>query len=60
MIVVLAGATDGAILWACQPPNLLNVAVTRAKDRLYVIGDAARWKERPNASELHRLLADRR
>ncbi|WP_181321977.1 DEAD/DEAH box helicase [Trinickia symbiotica] len=33
----------GAIDWAAAAPNLLNVAVTRAKSYLYVIGDCHLW-----------------
>ena len=29
----------GAIEWSCSKPNLLNVAVTRAKKEFYIIGD---------------------
>lgn len=36
-----------ALQWASQKPNLLNVAVTRAKDRFYVIGDYDLWKAWP-------------
>ncbi|NFW19199.1 ATP-binding domain-containing protein, partial [Staphylococcus aureus] len=33
---------DGAVNWSCEKPNLLNVAVTRAKKEFYVIGDMQR------------------
>ncbi|REB11641.1 DNA helicase [Sporosarcina sp. BI001-red] len=36
--------TDGAADWSCMKPNLLNVAVTRAKKEFYVIGDAKRFQ----------------
>ncbi|MFW8696380.1 hypothetical protein, partial [Mesorhizobium japonicum] len=36
----------GAIDWACSTPNLLNVAVTRAKKHLYILGDQNLWGDR--------------
>lgn len=39
--------TLGAVEWASRKPNLLNVAITRAESRFYMIGDHALWKTRP-------------
>jgi len=44
VIVVLGGVSLGSRKWAAGTPNLLNVAVTRARDRLYVIGDRGHWE----------------
>lgn len=33
----------GAIQWASAKPNILNVAVTRAKENLYIVGDVSKW-----------------
>src|SRR5262249_15469344 len=42
-VIFVLGATapeqKGARGWAGRKPNLLNVAVTRAKDAIYVIGN---------------------
>lgn len=35
--------TDGAAQWAAGKPNLLNVALTRAKHYVFVIGDKNLW-----------------
>ncbi len=43
VVLLLGGATDGAVGWACQTPNILNVAVSRAQRRLYVVGERAQW-----------------
>ncbi|TWQ47142.1 AAA domain-containing protein, partial [Xanthomonas vasicola] len=58
VIVVLGGNTagSGARNWAVSEPNLLNVAATRAKRRLYVIGDRNDWKHRPLVCDVMDLL----
>ena len=43
VVFVLGGQTPGARNWAGNRPNLINVAVTRAKRRLYVIGNRQHW-----------------
>lgn len=58
-IVILAlgsdPARDPARAWAARKPNLLNVAVSRGRRRLYVIGDRDAWKDH----RYFELLADR-
>lgn len=46
-VILLLGAPKAsqhrARQWAASPPNILNVAVSRAKQNLYVVGSAAAW-----------------
>ena len=43
----------GARMWAGMTPNLLNVAITRAKEVIYVVGNKSLWKEAGVFKELH-------
>jgi len=56
VIMVLGGGTEGAKNWAASKPNLLNVAVSRAKGRLYVIGSREAWSRRRYFDVLDELL----
>jgi hypothetical protein len=50
-----ADSQNGARNWAGSRPNLVNVAVTRAKFSLYVIGNRSLWKSAGIFSVLSRL-----
>ncbi|HEV2634132.1 MAG TPA: ATP-binding protein [Actinocrinis sp.] len=54
LVLGTAADADGSRSWATLSPNLVNVAVTRAKRRLIVIGDHALWAQLPNCGELAR------
>lgn len=49
VFLVLGGASNnrGAREWAASSPNLLNVAVSRARRRFYVIGSRHDWSGLP-------------
>lgn len=58
-VILLLGCTkqsEGAIKWASSKPNILNVAATRAKWRLLIIGDASIWKDAPYFSVSYQIL----
>jgi superfamily I DNA and/or RNA helicase len=59
VILVLGGnpVQPAARAFATRTPNLLNVAVTRARRRLYVIGNRAAWAGEPHFDELARNLS---
>ena len=61
VILVLGGdpARPGARDWVVTGPNLINVAVSRAKRRLYVIGDYQDWRRRRYLSTLASLMPPR-
>lgn len=50
-------AGSGSRRWASLKPNLLNVAVTRAKQRVYVIGNLKDWAPCPQFDVLARALS---
>lgn len=58
VIVVLGGHPErqGAKRWASARPNLLNVAASRAKRRLYVIGNKKEWSRWPFFGDAAALL----
>ena len=58
VVLVLGGdpGSPGAKAWAASKPNLLNVAVSRAKTRLYVIGDRGKWAKQSYFDEMARKL----
>jgi AAA domain len=51
-----AHTQTGARGWAGGKPNLLNVAVSRAKEALYVVGNRQLWREAGLFKELHARL----
>ncbi|HEV7395775.1 MAG TPA: AAA domain-containing protein [Pyrinomonadaceae bacterium] len=59
-VIIVLGAPDpsqtGARDWAGHRPNLLNVAVTRAKEAVYVVGNKILWRDAGVFSELEKTL----
>jgi superfamily I DNA/RNA helicase len=50
-------AQTGARGWAGGRPNLLNVAITRAKEVIYVIGNRQLWREAGYFRELDKRIS---
>jgi superfamily I DNA and/or RNA helicase len=60
-VVVLILGTDPSPAkkardWAARPANLLNVAVSRARRRLFIIGDHEERRDVPNFQDAARVL----
>ncbi|SDH18205.1 Superfamily I DNA and/or RNA helicase [Pedobacter terrae] len=47
----------GARAWASQKPNMLNVALTRAKRRFYIIGNRSLWQSCNYFDEVSKTLS---
>jgi len=60
VLFILGGnpARPAAKQWAAQRPNLVNVAVSRARRRIYVIGDHASWSTCRHFDTLAAMLRD--
>lgn len=43
MVLGCDQSTDGAVSWASNKPNILNVAMTRAEHRFFIFGDSEIW-----------------
>lgn len=61
-VIIVLGAPNpsqtGARNWAGGRPNILNVAVTRAKEVVYVVGNRKLWREAGVFAELDRHLPE--
>jgi superfamily I DNA and/or RNA helicase len=42
---ILGGKSEASRNWVASKANILNVAATRAKKRLYIIGDRKKWEK---------------
>lgn len=47
LVLGAGGDRSGPRSWAASAPNLLNVAVSRARRRLFVVGDHEAWRGLP-------------
>jgi Superfamily I DNA and RNA helicases and helicase subunits len=51
VIIVLGGKTEKSMNWVASKPNMLNVALTRAKEYCFIIGDRSIWGNKPYFKE---------
>ena len=49
---------QGAIQWASSKPNILNVAVTRAKENLYIVGDVSKWANQDYFRDAYKICKE--
>ncbi|WP_162292487.1 DEAD/DEAH box helicase [Candidatus Promineifilum breve] len=58
VVLVLGGNPErpGAFRWASARPNMVNVAVSRAKRRLYIVGNKTLWSKYPYYGDLAHIL----
>ncbi|MGJ8628664.1 MAG: DEAD/DEAH box helicase [Sulfitobacter sp.] len=56
MLLGVDAQTEGAAGWASSKPNLLNVALTRAKRRFYLVGDRQIWGKQRYFKEAYNNL----
>ena len=58
-VIFVLGAPNasqtGARAWAGKSPNLLNVAVTRAKEAIYVVGNRTLWENAGVFKQLYKM-----
>ncbi|MBA2780675.1 DEAD/DEAH box helicase [Billgrantia kenyensis] len=58
-VLGLSKESSGAAGWASSKPNLLNVAVTRAKKRVYIVGSTDIWAGKAYFSDAkHQIPCD--
>ncbi|WP_299229300.1 AAA domain-containing protein [Sulfurihydrogenibium sp.] len=51
VIIVLGGEEEKSMNWVASKPNMLNVALTRAKEYCFIIGDRGIWSNKPYFKE---------
>ncbi|MBX0312092.1 MAG: hypothetical protein JHC31_10005, partial [Sulfurihydrogenibium sp.] len=56
VIIVLGGKGERSINWVASKPNMLNVALTRAKEYCFIIGDRSIWGKKRNFKEAAKYM----